>query len=345
MSFVSAARGAAALTALLAASALASQAEAWGATGHRLIGEVGEAALPADLPAFLHTPEAVEAVGELAREPDRSKASGKVHDTGRDPGHFVDVDDAGKILGGPDLANLPPTRSDYETALHAVGSDSYHAGYLPYSIIDGWQQVAKDFAYWRILTAAIPREQNPAHKLYMQRDLAWREQLTLRDLGYWAHFVGDGSQPLHITIHHDGWGDYPNQGNHTAAKIHGLFEGDFVHKYVTYEMVRAHLPATAPDCGCGIERWTANYLVDTYKLFEPVYAMYRDGDFSSGTPKGEDFAARQIAVGAAQLRDMTLAAWKASDAGQIGFPVAAMVSVKDVEAGAKDPYDALHGLD
>ena len=44
-----------------------------------------------------------------------------------------------------------------KAALQAVHTDSYHAGYLPYSIVDGWEQLAKDFAYWRVLTAAIPR--------------------------------------------------------------------------------------------------------------------------------------------------------------------------------------------
>ena len=28
------------------------------------------------------------------------------------------------------------------------------AGYLPYSIVDGWQQLVKDFGYWRVLVAA-----------------------------------------------------------------------------------------------------------------------------------------------------------------------------------------------
>src|ERR1700728_1291882 len=81
----------------------ASQALAWGATGHRMIGELGAATLPPELPAFLKTPQSVEDIGELAREPDRWKAAGKLHDTGRDPGHFVDLDDNGKIYGGPPM--------------------------------------------------------------------------------------------------------------------------------------------------------------------------------------------------------------------------------------------------
>src|SRR5579863_1364159 len=186
-----AAQIASAVCAASLAHGAATQALAWGATGHRIIGVAAAEALPRDLPAFLHTPRAIEDLGELSREPDRWRGAGKTHDTTRDPGHYVDVDDQGRILGGPPLNALPLTRSDYDAALRAVGSDSFHAGYLPYSIVDGWQQLAKDFAYWRALTAAIPRERDPARKAWLRRDLARREQLTLADLGDWAHYVGD----------------------------------------------------------------------------------------------------------------------------------------------------------
>jgi hypothetical protein len=34
-------------------------------------------------------------------------------------------------------------------------------GYLPYSIVDGFQPLRKDFAYWRALTKAIETAQTP----------------------------------------------------------------------------------------------------------------------------------------------------------------------------------------
>jgi hypothetical protein len=40
-------------------------------------------------------------------------------------------------------------REQYDTLLRAKGITQYKAGYLPYSIVDGWQQIRKDFAYWR----------------------------------------------------------------------------------------------------------------------------------------------------------------------------------------------------
>src|SRR5262245_40335988 len=76
---------------------------AWGNTGHRIVGELAARALPAEVPAFLRPKQAALDIGELSREPDRSKGSGKMHDHDRDAGHFVDLDEDGKILGGPPM--------------------------------------------------------------------------------------------------------------------------------------------------------------------------------------------------------------------------------------------------
>ena len=98
---------------------LPAQALAWGAEGHRMIGVLATEALPTELPAFLR--RAGVDVGELSREPDRSRGAGKMHDTDRDAAHFVDIDDNGTALGGPALNAMPPLRSDYEKALQAAG--------------------------------------------------------------------------------------------------------------------------------------------------------------------------------------------------------------------------------
>jgi hypothetical protein len=330
---------------LLAAGAVlllaAGQALAWGATGHRIIGRLALETLPASLPDFLRTPKAAEAVGELAREPDRWKGAGRTHDSDRDPGHFVDLGDDGKIFGGPTLGDLPETREAYDGALRAVGSDSWKAGYLPYSIIDGWQQLVQDFAYWRIDEAGAEHVADPAHRAWFKADLAERQQLILRDLGTLAHYVGDGSQPLHVTIHYNGWGPFPNPAGYTEDRVHGPFEGAFVHDHVDPAAVRA---AMAPyhDCACAIAQWTAAYLGATGRTVIPFYELWKAGGFVGADPRGEAFAAERLAAGAAALRDAVVDAWKASAAGHVGYPA---ISVADVEAGKVDPYDALFGVD
>jgi hypothetical protein len=326
---------------VLAIAAPTSRALAWGATGHRLIGQLAVASLPDDLPAFLRTPEAIEAVGEYAREPDRWKGSGAVHDTERNPAHFVDVDDGGKILGGPALAALPATRAEYEKALAAVGTSSYQAGYLPYSIVDGWQQLAKDFAYWRALRAAIPQEKDPEHKAWLERDLARREALTLRDLGVWAHYVGDGSQPMHVSVHFDGWRDYPNPHGYTQDHVHAPFEGAFVRANIGLDEVRAAMQRPEP-CVDAVESCVARYLAATAASVEPFYALQKDGAFTGpDLTRGKAFAAARLAAGADEARALIVSAWAASAKGSVGYPP---VTVEQVESGV-DPYDALYGED
>ena len=334
-------RTAAALACVVAVTAAAPQALAWGSTGHRLIGELGAASLPADLPAFLKTPEAIAAIGEAAREPDRWRASGKVHDSDRDAAHFVDADDAGLVLGGPALSALPATRTDYETALRAVGANGQKGGYLPYAIVDGWQQLAKDFAYWRIETAAIPRQTNPRRKAWMAADLRRREALIIRDLGVWAHYVGDASQPMHVSIHYNGWGPFPNPNGYTQERVHAPFEGVYVRQTLTRDSVRAAMPA-AQTCAYVVEVCTARYLARTQSTVAPYFILQNAGGFAAGDRRGVAFVKDRVAAGAAQLRDMVVAAWAASAQASVGYPP---ITVDQVVNHGLDPYDALYGED
>ena len=52
----------AALTLSLALSAVPTSLLAWGSTGHRILGVAAMRALPADMPAFLRTPQAIQVV-------------------------------------------------------------------------------------------------------------------------------------------------------------------------------------------------------------------------------------------------------------------------------------------
>ena len=319
----------------------ASGACAWGATGHRIIGRLAVAGLPADLPAFLRSGEAIEAAGELAREPDRWKGSGLVHDSDRDAAHFLDLGDDGLIFGGPALAALPPTRARYDEALRLRGADSWKGGYLPYAIVDGWQQLTKDFAYWRADLAAARSSSSAAHRSWFDSDGKRREGLILRDLGTLAHYVGDGSQPMHVSVHFNGWGSFPNPDGFTMERIHAPFEGEFVRTNLNEAIVRA---AMVPyrDCECTIDVRTRVYLTATNQTVRPLYQLYKDGGFAKGDARGREFAAARLAAGATELRDDIVLAWRASTTADVGWPA---VKVADVLAGKIDPFDSLFGED
>lgn len=336
------------LKVLALAAALATPATsalAWGASGHRVVGVVAASSLPSDVPAFLRTPTAIAAIGEYAREPDRWKGSGKIHDTDRDSAHFLDIDDQGRMYGGPmfTVATLPPTRADYETALRAVGQDAWKAGYLPYAIIDGYQQLVKDFTYWRILTAVVKIEKDATRLAYYKADLKRREELLLRDLGVWAHYVGDASQPLHLSVHYNGWGDYPNPNGYTNSRqIHSQFEGPLAKALGDQASIQALVPAYQA-CDCSIETRVVGYLTETWKQTEPLYQLEKAGALVATDPRGKAFVQTRIAAGATALRDLVVDAWSASAKGTIGYRPE--ISVADVESGKADPWLDLYGKD
>ena len=328
---------AAALSLLVPAQALA-----WGGHGHRIIGVAAMAALPDEVPAFLRDPTVIADVGELSREPDRSKGAGKIHDSNRDPGHFVDLDDERRVMGGPVCeAPLAPTRADYEAALQAAGTDSWKAGYLQYSLVEEYQQLTLDFAYWRGLKAAERFATDPGRRAWFAEDRARREALLKRTLGYLSHYVADGAQPLHVSVHYNGWGDYPNPKGYTRARIHGPFESEFTRANVTLAGLEAQMRPFR-SCDCAIERRTVDYILTPFAQIAPLYALEKAGGLPAADPRGVAFATARAAAGASELRDLVIEAWRDSADSQIGWKP---VKVADVEAGRVDPFAALYSID
>ncbi len=320
----------------------AGTALAWGSSGHRMIGEAAIATLPPELPAFLREHASAAAVGELSREPDRSRSAGRTHDADRDPGHFVDGDDSGRVAGVVALDALPPTREDYETALRGAGTDSWKMGYLPYSIIADWQQLAKDFAYWRVDDAGARLAANPDHKAWLEADRNRRQAQILVDIGLLSHFVGDGSMPLHVSIHYNGWGPFPNPNGYTEEKVHVPWEGLYTRQVVTPEALRAAMPPFH-DCQCPIEQRVGAYLMSDSRAVVPFYELEKAGAFKPGVAKGAAFTTERVAAGAAELRDEIVLAWRASATEKVGYQPE--ITAADVESGKVDPYDSLYGDD
>ncbi|AWI09275.1 hypothetical protein [Ereboglobus luteus] len=107
---------------------LSATARAWDYESHRAINLIALDSLPADAPAFLHTPEARERIGFLAGEPDRWRNS-------YDPSirhinqieHFFDVEDMEPL--GIKFADLPQFRYVFVSEL--TRARDIHADKLP----------------------------------------------------------------------------------------------------------------------------------------------------------------------------------------------------------------------
>lgn len=322
------------IVALLAS--LSGPAGAWGYAGHKMIGEVAARHFPGDLPDFLRTKEFAIQLGMLSQEPDTSRSSGEPHDADLDPGHFLDLADDGTVFGGPKLSDLPATREAYDTALRASGSDEYKAGFLPYNIMDGWQQLTHDFALLRAYRAALKYARHfhltAADRRGYGRLLSLRELLIIRDLGYWAHFVEDGSQPMHVSVHYNGWGNGSNpKGFVVGPGLHAKFESTFVSANIAESDIGA-LMRPYQQCPGDIKTCTQDYLTATGQWTTRLYRLDKQGAFDTPTPESKAFAAERLAAGANMLRDLVVDAWRGSSQVKLGYKENA-VAIADYERG------------
>ncbi|MEO6913014.1 MAG: S1/P1 Nuclease [Candidatus Baltobacteraceae bacterium] len=332
------------LTSLIVAALLAlacAPAFAWGSAGHKLINGIAARSLPATLPAFLRTPDAVAELTALGPEPDRSKGAGKSWDADKDPGHFLDVDDNGMIAPGLALNALPASRQAFDTTLRASGSNQYKSGYLPYSILDGYEQVRRDFAYWRADDYLAVHAKSRADRAFFLNDRALWQMLALRDIGVWGHFVGDASQPLHVTIHFNGWGQYPNpNGYSTSHEVHSQFESAFVNAHATRAAVTAALPALHVDSSTellsqdALLKEISAYLQASAATVPQLYDIEKAGGFAQGTPQAVSFVDSRLAFGAAELRNLTAQAWNDSTHDTVAYPE---IRVQDILDGKAAP--------
>jgi hypothetical protein len=310
--------------------ALPRLALAWGATGHEFVSGITAELLPEEIPGFVRSPQAAGEIAVLGRELDRSKGTGTTHDAERDPGHWVHLVDDGTVEGIMPLEALPATREAYDSALRARNLTQYTVGYLPYSIVDGWQQLVKDFAYWRADVVAANTARDAADRAWFALDRQRRERLVIRDLGVWSHYVGDASQPMHVTVHFLNWGPFPNPRGFSMDKgLHARFEGEFIRANVQRDAVkRAVRPYRS--CICSIQDRTRAVILESHAGLVPLFEFEQKNAFGGSDPTGIAFATERLAAGAAATRDMIVDAWRASADMGVGYPA---ISVRDVETG------------
>ena len=330
-----------ALLALVLCSWPASAALAWGSSGHRLVTLTALQALPPELPGFLRDPVTASDAAEWAREPDRWREAGEAHDVLRDSFHFAYADDAGRLGGVLAFSELPGNRTAYEAELRKAGVDPDTVGSLPYAIMDGWQQLTKDLAYWRADRAGLRFDRNPQHLAWLEADRRRRETQITEDIGLLSHYVGDATQPMHLSVHHDGWGAGPNPDGYTTARVHIASEGAYVAATVTPAAVRAALPDAHP-LTRAVAPETLAWLEVQSTAFRTWYRMEKDGAFKPGDPRGAGYTAQRLGLAAGMLRDIVAAAWTSSATGHVNYPV---VNVRDLESGRSDAYAVLHGAD
>jgi hypothetical protein len=223
-----------------------------------------------------------------------------------------------------------------------VGSDQYKAGYLPYALTDGWQQVAMDLAYWRADVAGARWAKAPAEQTWFLKDQYVREGMTIRDLGYLSHLIIEASEPLNVSVHSNGWGNFPNPQKFSNAKdLRARVEATVVRGRITERDLTPHIAAYR-DCRCTVQARVSDYLRITQKEVVNLYAIEKSGGFGRAGDSDRTFVVNRLATATAELRDVVIDAWHRSAEMSVGSP---LISVQDIESGKVNTYDAMRGVD
>lgn len=175
---------------------------AWHADGHGAIARLALRWAGPALPSELTSGESE--VARAAAEPDLWRHPLLPALSAREaPEHYLDWE----LLGA---AELPPERAAFEELRHRLSRSAAELGALPYALLEGTERLA-------LCLAVLRREPGSASLTAHCRRMA----------GWLAHYAGDAVQPLHTTVHHDGWafpdGTSPRSGIHRATDA--LFEG------------------------------------------------------------------------------------------------------------------------
>ena len=279
---------------------LVEQSIAWGNDGHKMINRLAAAALPADVPEFLRSQSALEAMEYYGPEPDRWKGQlePELSQAGS-PEHFMDMEWA-DLIGGP----LPRRRYDFVRALAFAQKSHVEIPLTPEKV--GLQPYVTDEYYERIKAAMREyRGLVAAHK-----DTKPVEAEIVFLCGIMGHFVADGSQPLHATIQYNGWtGENPN-GYTTDHRIHAQFESQFVSDAVKPAKDVAPLIAKEPKVLGDVFEEYVTYLRHSGSLVEKTYQLEKAGGFTGqGSAESRAFVDERLAAGATELRDIIYTAW------------------------------------
>lgn len=308
-------RSARATVAVFLLSALCSQpAGAWGRDGHMIINRLAAQYLPSDTPAFLRNGAALDIMEYLGPEPDRWKdrAEQELSDT-QSPDHFLDLEyadlagipcSAGPTACDANGKTFPKRRYDFIRALTVAQAKhpnlplNEKVGFQPWQVEEVWQRLKADMREYRHLVAA-------------NQDTRPDEVAILFDAGWLGHYVGDGSQPLHVTIQYNGWTGPNPDGFATDHKIHSKFESVFVTAAVHRDTdVAPLIAATKPTLINDEWNQYLAFLFHTNALVATTYQLDKQHGFDgAGTPQGKAFVNERLAAGAIELRDLIYSAW------------------------------------
>jgi hypothetical protein len=266
-----------------------------------MVQEVAVETLPAEVPSFFT--QAKERLVGLASQPDRWKA--------RDLNYLRNATAMDHFMAYEQIQGhqLPDDRYDYismieREGINAPGQPAKWVGTLPYRVAELYQNLALDFAIWRNEGQELQPDDTRRKAL---------EENVLMSAGLLGHYVGDAAQPLHASVHHDGWNSaaQPNpNGYRTQRGLHREFETAMLGKVADEAEIHERVSPARHLSGDPLD-WGLGLIAESNSQVEKLYQLEKSGDIDADhpSPKGVDFLHDRMAVGAENLRDLWYTAW------------------------------------
>lgn len=269
----------------------------WGNEGHSAINRTACEKLPSSVPAFLRN--ACDQLAYIAPEPDRWRRPSELAlKKAQEPDHFINLE---AIQG----MELPPDRYSFYRALSTRREETpghpdellpERVGLQPYATIEVYERLVVAFREYR-------------YALQEHRDPAYPEADAIFYAGWLGHYVGDGANPLHTSIHYNGWWGANPKGYTTSNTIHWKMEGIFVAANLN-QLQFSDLVLRQPQQLTHPFQDYMNYLYESHRLVETAYQLEKDGGFDgAGTPASRTFIRQRLAAGATELRNLWYSAW------------------------------------
>jgi hypothetical protein len=300
---------------ILSLFALSSGTFGWGPDGHEFVNRAAALHVPQDMPAFFRN--ATDRLEYLGPEPDRWRSSTEPSlKNAQEPEHFIDLE----LLDG--FGDLPRKRFEFYRKLEAFRLSDTPAsaavlanaagrfsareakreclvpeqvGLQPWITVEVYERLIVAFREYREL-------------LKRGKPTAPAEENAVFYAGWLGHYVGDGANPMHTTIHYNGWAGANPHGYTTSKSTHYDFEGRFVHDNINARDVEAKLHPAAIVHGDVFTQYV-QYLRDSNGLVEKTYELEKAGAFKQATPEGREFVTGRLAAGGQELVDLWYSAW------------------------------------
>jgi hypothetical protein len=303
-------------TCVLAISQLP-QARAWDEEGHVIVTRVAYERLPPEMPDWLRSEKVRARLEYLSSEPDRWRGQHNIHlDHDNNPDHYIDAEDLEPF--GLTLKTLPPLRREFldllatkrargevkESPRNARKDKEYTQlvpGMLPYEIAE---------LQWKLAASWTTLKTYEQYRSSVTDDMIDNaRQNVIYQMGVISHFVGDGSQPLHITRHHHGWVGPNPKGYTMAGSFHAYIDGGVIALHrITKESL---IPKARPPRPVSTKNYwpeICGYLDESFQKLEPLYELEKTGDLDNSA--GKAFIEDRLLEGGAMLAGVWVAAYE-----------------------------------